>query len=398
MARLPIPGADNDQWGTLLNEYLLVSHLPDGTLRPQPAAPSVVVAAAEAPAAVRQIAAYVCDGTDDQAEINAALQSLGASGGQVLLSGGTFHCSSAIQMRPRTMLLGQGRATILKAHGTWGAYDGSPIGAIIEPLHVGVDRTCIACLAIDGNRYNDADVMGIYYHITDNSEFLITPDAVHRFHDLYVVKTLRHGIYLKGGEMRGNSLSRIRVFTAGVTDAVEAHGFFLECPDLFIEGCDAGGCSGHGFLVRGANHHYSNCKAWYAKLSGWGIRAARGVYSSCVAQDNRQHGFYITAGPNSLSACHADSNSWNPQASSSEYDGFHVAWGSYIQLVGCSAYDKNQGDRGYWQRYGFYLHGTAGSYPTRCQILGTALDNTAGAIGYAVSGMEQEPTNWIQIQ
>ncbi|HEX6462605.1 MAG TPA: glycosyl hydrolase family 28-related protein [Candidatus Saccharimonadales bacterium] len=33
MARLPIPGSDADRWADLLNEYLLVSHNPDGTPR-----------------------------------------------------------------------------------------------------------------------------------------------------------------------------------------------------------------------------------------------------------------------------------------------------------------------------------------------------------------------------
>src|SRR5687768_6723672 len=33
MARLPQPGGDADKWAELLNEYLLVSHNPDGTPR-----------------------------------------------------------------------------------------------------------------------------------------------------------------------------------------------------------------------------------------------------------------------------------------------------------------------------------------------------------------------------
>jgi hypothetical protein len=33
MARLPMPGSDSDQWGTLLNEFLRVAHREDGTLR-----------------------------------------------------------------------------------------------------------------------------------------------------------------------------------------------------------------------------------------------------------------------------------------------------------------------------------------------------------------------------
>lgn len=33
MPRLPVPGSDNDQWGDILNEFLLVEHAPDGTLK-----------------------------------------------------------------------------------------------------------------------------------------------------------------------------------------------------------------------------------------------------------------------------------------------------------------------------------------------------------------------------
>ncbi len=33
MARLPVPGSDNNSWGDVLNEYLSVTHNPDGTLK-----------------------------------------------------------------------------------------------------------------------------------------------------------------------------------------------------------------------------------------------------------------------------------------------------------------------------------------------------------------------------
>ncbi len=34
MPRLPIPGQDSGTWGDILNDYLLVSHEADGTLKP----------------------------------------------------------------------------------------------------------------------------------------------------------------------------------------------------------------------------------------------------------------------------------------------------------------------------------------------------------------------------
>lgn len=37
MARLPTPGSDAGTWGDILNEYLLVSHNSDGSLKPSAA-------------------------------------------------------------------------------------------------------------------------------------------------------------------------------------------------------------------------------------------------------------------------------------------------------------------------------------------------------------------------
>jgi len=133
-----------------------------------------------------------------------------------------------------------------------------------------------------------------------------------------------------------------------------------------------------------------HCKAWFSDLDGWHIVNRRNQFASCEAQDNRHHGFYITTGPNSLVGCHADSNSWNADAPESAYDGFHIPWGSRIQLIGCAAYDKGEvSHNGYWQRDGFHL----GPSAEHCQIIGTASDNTrAGLFGGA------SPTNLLLIQ
>lgn len=40
MTRLPVSGGDNGTWGTILNDFLLVGHNPDGTLKLPPSVPS----------------------------------------------------------------------------------------------------------------------------------------------------------------------------------------------------------------------------------------------------------------------------------------------------------------------------------------------------------------------
>ncbi|MCB0021313.1 MAG: hypothetical protein KDE09_26135, partial [Anaerolineales bacterium] len=64
------------------------------------------------------------------------------------------------------------------------------------------------------------------------------------------------------------------------------------------------------------------------------------------------------------------------------FDGFHIPWGSRIQLVGCSAYDKNEGGRGHWQRYGFFI----GSSAEHIQIIGTVMDNATAGVGGSGAG------------
>lgn len=71
--------------------------------------PHLFVAANDAPAAMKLRADYVCDGTADQADINAALAALPTNGGIVELSEGTFSVSAQILIdRHSTIIRGQG--------------------------------------------------------------------------------------------------------------------------------------------------------------------------------------------------------------------------------------------------------------------------------------------------
>ncbi|MCK9277901.1 MAG: right-handed parallel beta-helix repeat-containing protein [Methanoculleus sp.] len=71
-----------------------------------PVAPLIVSAGDSSPV-TRTQANYICDGLDDQVEIQAALAAL-PDGGTVALSEGTFNCSGSIIPPAGTTLLGQG--------------------------------------------------------------------------------------------------------------------------------------------------------------------------------------------------------------------------------------------------------------------------------------------------
>lgn len=147
MSRLPTPGSDDGTWGDVLNDFLNQAHNTDGTLLASavssaisngsittaklsqayipasekgsisgvatldgsglvtssqlPATPTyrsatLVVAASDATTASKNGADYVCDGTSDEVEINAALAALPTNGGKLVLTEGIFNIASSI--------------------------------------------------------------------------------------------------------------------------------------------------------------------------------------------------------------------------------------------------------------------------------------------------------------
>lgn len=58
--------------------------------------PYIAVASSEAPTAIKSVCQYVCDGTNDNIEIQNAINSLGSAGGKVFLTKGKFFISAPI--------------------------------------------------------------------------------------------------------------------------------------------------------------------------------------------------------------------------------------------------------------------------------------------------------------
>ena len=94
----PRPPAANLSFVLLVAALLLVQGV---------AAVPIIVAASDGSPAAKARADYTCDGLDDQAEIQAALDAL-PPGGTVVLSEGTFNCSGSLVPAANATLLGQG--------------------------------------------------------------------------------------------------------------------------------------------------------------------------------------------------------------------------------------------------------------------------------------------------
>jgi hypothetical protein len=109
---------------------------------------------------------YVCDGTDDQVEINAAIAALPTAGGRVLLLEGTFNITGQIQPKANTTLMGQGQGTILKAAST--------ISSSLYMIYINqVDHVEISRMQFDGNDTSGhgQEVIGVF--VKNDSDYLL---------------------------------------------------------------------------------------------------------------------------------------------------------------------------------------------------------------------------------
>jgi hypothetical protein len=142
---------------------------------------TLVVAASNATAAEKAGADYVCDGTADEVQIQAAIDALPATGGSVVLSDGTFNTSTQIYSQFGLTLRGQGKGTIIKATaGFTGGGDGmiSLYNRTSLRGNTSGNDVTIADLTLDGNA-------------------LVVTHLYLRGYDAYVKNTHVRGVWFK---------------------------------------------------------------------------------------------------------------------------------------------------------------------------------------------------------
>lgn len=92
---------------------------------------------------------YLCDGTDDQVEINAAIQALPSGGGEIVILDGTYNITATIAMnKDNVKLSGNGNATVLKRMWSSSVEEGI---ITITAINGGC---CVKNFYIDGNKKN----------------------------------------------------------------------------------------------------------------------------------------------------------------------------------------------------------------------------------------------------
>ena len=108
---------------------------------------------------------YLCDGTDDQLEINNAITALPATGGEIVILDGTYNIAAKINVtKDNVSIRGNGNATILKRG--WNSASAEGVITLTS-----VDGCRIESLQIDGNRavYMSSNNNGIYLNSSINN-------------------------------------------------------------------------------------------------------------------------------------------------------------------------------------------------------------------------------------
>jgi parallel beta-helix repeat protein len=108
---------------------------------------------------------YLCDGTADQVEINAAITALPATGGEIVILDGTYNITSKINVTKNNVSIrGNGNATILKR-----MFNSTSAEGVITLT--GRSGCKIANLQVDGNKasYTNDYSRGIYLSSSSNN-------------------------------------------------------------------------------------------------------------------------------------------------------------------------------------------------------------------------------------
>ena len=141
-----------------------MTYAPQGIWVP-PRVATLVVAASDSSPKSKAQADYVCDGTDDHVEIQAALDALPADGGEVRLSEGTYYIEVSLALDSNQTLRGCGKNTILTT-------TTANLDIITATGSVGSEKTgiLIADLCIDGDAGGVANEDGILWTYVDYSK------------------------------------------------------------------------------------------------------------------------------------------------------------------------------------------------------------------------------------
>ncbi len=302
-----------------------------------------LVASSCAPVHVKARADYVCDGNDDQVEIQAAIDEIGLTstdegGGVVALSAGYFNCTAPINLNCTN---GQGRYISL-----WGLGNGI-VGTYIRWA--------------EGTNCD-----GIIYHVAN--EELLGDFSLRRLR----LRNDNDGDY----------------WVIKITSVPNSKLYDCVFEDVFVIGGGDSSDNSHGgmYIERDWASHFLRVTVECSRGVGLQIDNVHGgLFSDCYFADNKNHGLKIAGSQVSIVNCNADSNGkpgsfsaygmyikahysilTNVQVCHNYGYGIYVN-GPWTELANCFAYNNGKGlTGGAWASGGFYI-GNTNTSVVNCQ-------------------------------
>jgi hypothetical protein len=334
----------------------LASSGPGGGSAPSGPAP-YWLAGSDAPTAIKTAIANaggtICDGTADDVDVAAMLSTYNRC-----MFTGTLVFAAQVSLPARSVFRGTGIGTA-RINGAAALTSGAFVGTATNAENISTgDYTIVKTNA-------GSSVDGIDINITSTSGFQFGAEGK-PFVSNVIVSGTRYGLRVRGSAANDSKIDNVTVKQATL------NGFNLDdAPDGNIRYCTAGSITGpgdgtgHGFVftTNSANWHVEDCKAWFCKGDGFYFRGVRHTVEQIEAQDCSGAGIRWNGFFNTLTGFLCDSNSYtsgNTFSFNGVYGGLEIGLtqagasqgGDDSVIVGGQAWDKNEGSRGYNQKYG----------------------------------------------
>lgn len=326
----PVPGSDDDVWGTKLLEWLATSIDVDGTLLAaaiRAAVPGYLscvakIAPSNATAIEKNQADYVCDGVDDHVEFHLAMSEMGANGGRIDALPGDFNGGQVV-LQNKIWVAGAGkRATKytvkngVNAHG-WINYV-SADGAETNAEFVKISDICI-----DHNGSNQTAGDAVHFDAnpsatkaTNDLDF----DPHNELCDVELLNAFQDGF---------SATSRSETRLLNVYSELANRYAFNPSYDTFLVACTAAHAGLAGFYCQSSSIRGVGCKAFYSGRltagSGRGLwlKSTHGcVFTGFEAQDNKDSGVLFDGSSGCVVVGSCDSNSTRGVGSAPAVDFF----------------------------------------------------------------------------
>jgi hypothetical protein len=264
-----------------------------------------LVAANDATSHVRQKADYVCDGTADQVEIQAAIDSANSAGGGIVrLSGGHFNVSAPITLHPRVTFYGAHGDQIFNPNQL-------TVQSYLNPVAEFVGGAVIVMLGQTAGGYSNKSAEQRIYNLTIDGTN--GPAGLHGIQASDYI----HGVVLRDVAIKAVKGKGIYTFTENasqpfswtmnrvVVDNAVGNGIeLINHSDFTAYDVISIGSGGSNWILSNMpNSRLTNCRAEWSDAHGYKIQGNFGtgqgsgglVMVGCSTDRNAQNGLDITS-------------------------------------------------------------------------------------------------------